>query len=56
MLHPEVSVAGARQAQSAKPLGVSVRTLQERERGTRTPPGAARTLILIRQSQSEGAA
>jgi len=35
------------QAQFAKLLGVSVRTLQEWEQGRRAPSGAARTLILI---------
>jgi len=35
------------QAQFARLLGVSVRTLQEWEQGRRAPSGAARTLILI---------
>ncbi len=35
------------QAQFAKLLGVSVRTLQEWEQGRRAPSGAARTLILV---------
>lgn len=35
------------QAQFAKLLGVSVRTLQEWEQGRRAPSGAARVLILI---------
>ena len=47
------SVAGVRertglsQAEFARLLGVSVRTLQEWEQGRRSPSGAARTLILI---------
>ena len=47
------SIAGTResmglsQAQFARLLGVSVRTLQEWEQGRRAPSGAARTLILI---------
>jgi putative transcriptional regulator len=35
------------QAQFAKLLGVSVRTLQDWEQGRRAPSGAARTLLLI---------
>lgn len=48
---PSVSVVrertGLSQAQFARLLGVSVRTLQEWEQGRRAPSGAARTLILI---------
>ncbi len=35
------------QAQFARLLGVSVRTLQDWEQGRRAPSGAARTLLLI---------
>jgi len=35
------------QAQFARLMGVSVRTLQEWEQGRRAPSGAARTLLLI---------
>ena len=38
---------GLSQAQFARLLGVSVRTLQEWEQGRRAPSGAARTLLLI---------
>jgi putative transcriptional regulator len=38
---------GLSQAEFAKLMGVSVRTLQEWEQGRRAPSGAARTLILI---------
>lgn len=38
---------GLTQAEFAKLLGVSVRTLQEWEQGRRAPSGAARTLLLI---------
>jgi putative transcriptional regulator len=38
---------GLSQADFARLLGVSVRTLQECEQGRRAPSGAARTLLLI---------
>jgi putative transcriptional regulator len=38
---------GLSQARFAELLGVSVRTLQDREQGRRAPSGAARTLLLI---------
>ena len=38
---------GLTQTRFAQLLGVSVRTLQEWERGRRAPSGAARTLLLI---------
>lgn len=48
---PEVSVirakTGLSQAQFAKLMGVSVRTLQDWEQGRRAPSGAARTLLLV---------
>jgi putative transcriptional regulator len=48
---PAVSVirakTGLSQAQFAKLMGVSVRTLQDWEQGRRAPSGAARTLLLV---------
>ncbi len=38
---------GLSQSRFAQLLGVSSRTLQEREQGQRAPSGAARTLLLI---------
>lgn len=38
---------GLSQAEFARLLGVSLRTLQEWEQGRRAPTGAARTLLLI---------
>jgi putative transcriptional regulator len=39
------AASGLSQAQFARLMGVSVRTLQEWEQGRRTPSGAARTLL-----------
>ena len=38
---------GLSQAEFARLLGVSVRTLQEWEQGRRAPSGAARTLLMV---------
>jgi putative transcriptional regulator len=43
--------SGLSQAEFAKLLGVSVRTLQDWEQGRRQPSGAARTLITIAEQQ-----
>lgn len=39
--------AGLSQAEFARLMGVSVRTLQDWEQGRRSPSGAAKTLILV---------
>ena len=44
---PQPSAKGLSQPQFAELLGVSARTLQEREQGRRAPSGAARTLLVI---------
>lgn len=41
---------GLSQSQFAQLLGVSLRTLQEWEQGRRAPSGAARTLLLIAET------
>ena len=41
------SASGLSQAQFAKLMGVSVRTLQEWEQGRRKPSGAAQTLLAV---------
>ena len=43
--------SGLSQAEFAKLLGVSVRTLQDWEQGRREPSGAARTLITIAEQK-----
>lgn len=45
--------SGLSQAEFAKLLGVSVRTLQEWEQGRRQPSGAAKTLIAIAERRPE---
>jgi putative transcriptional regulator len=41
------------QAQFAAALGVSKRTLEQREQGRREPPGAGKTLLKIAERQPE---
>jgi putative transcriptional regulator len=45
--------SGLSQAEFAKLLGVSLRTLQEWEQGRRQPSGAAKTLIAIAERRPE---
>jgi len=45
--------SGLSQAEFAKLLGVSVRTLQDWEQGRREPSGAAKTLIAIAERRPE---
>ena len=47
------NASGLSQAQFAVLLGVSVRTLQKWEQGTRDPSGAAKSLIRIAQRHPE---
>jgi putative transcriptional regulator len=44
---------GLSQADFARLLGVSVRTLQEWEQGRRAPSGAARTLLMIAEKNPQ---
>ena len=56
VLSPVISArkkSGLSQAEFAKLLGVSVRTLQEWEQGRRQPSGAAKTLISIAELRPE---
>jgi putative transcriptional regulator len=56
VLSPVISArkkSGMSQAEFAKLLGVSVRTLQEWEQGRRQPSGAAKTLISIAERRPE---
>lgn len=56
VLSPVISArknSGLSQAEFAKLLGVSVRTLQEWEQGRREPSGAAKTLITIAERRPE---
>ena len=43
------AASGLSQAQFARLMGVSVRTLQEWEQGRRHPSGAAQTLLAVAQ-------
>lgn len=45
--------SGLTQAQFAKLMGVSVRTLQEWEQGRRSPTGAAKTLLRVARNHPE---
>lgn len=56
VLSPVISArkkSGLSQAEFAKLLGVSVRTLQEWEQGRRQPSGAAKTLIGIAERRPD---
>jgi len=56
VLSPVISArtkSGLSQAEFAKLLGVSVRTLQEWEQGRRQPSGAAKTLISIAERRPD---
>jgi putative transcriptional regulator len=44
---------GVSQAEFARLLGVSVRTLQDREQGRRNPTGAARSLLAVAAKRSK---
>ncbi len=45
--------SGLSQAEFARLIGVSVRTLQEWEQGRRSPSGAAKTLLRVAQAHPE---
>lgn len=45
--------SGLTQAQFAKLMGVSVRTLQEWEQGRRSPTGAAKTLLRVARNHPD---
>ncbi len=56
VLSPVISArkkSGLSQAEFAKLLGVSIRTLQEWEQGRRQPSGAAKTLISIAERRPD---
>lgn len=56
VLSPAISArkkSGMSQAEFAKLLGVSVRTLQDWEQGRRQPSGAAKTLIAIAERRPD---